>query len=408
MRLSMMMPPLHGAAETGHGGNLADGLLWGVAREHVPALVAALLMPFAWWAVLGALRGRAAAGMPGAGRLVTGWDANTLPERGVAFGLVLSAVVHLAVVPHHLAEDPALAAALVAQAALAGWLAYRSVGGGQWRAAAGLVLAGSIAAYLGVLLARTESPDEVGVATKIVELFALGLLLGPRRERRRFRRVRATLAPAGFVLLTMLTGATVWAVELDAQERAGGGTDGQHAMVGMVMQPDGWTEPTAADRAGADRLVTDTLGGIARYADVEVARAVGYRSTGEEIGPAVHFEHPTYMKDGVTLDPEHPEMLVYAVHEDQAVLLGAVYALNWPLAEAPDAGGGSLTSWHVHTNVCISPAGLVGLLSPFGTCPAFSINIAIGPMLHVWIVNLPNGPFGLEPTQEEIDALLGW
>lgn len=83
--------------------------------------------------------------------------------------------------------------------------------------------------------------------------------------------------------------------------------------------------------------------------------------------------------------------------------LGAAGAL---LRRAPDAGGGSITTWHAHTNVCFSWAGLVGLLSPFGTCPAGSINIAFGPMLHVWTVALPGGPFGLEPEDADVETWL--
>jgi hypothetical protein len=42
-----------------------------------------------------------------------------------------------------------------------------------------------------------------------------------------------------------------------------------------------------------------------------------------------------------------------------------------------------------------------------GTCPAGSLNIAGGPMLHIWTVDLPEGPFGLEPEEEVIEEWWG-
>jgi hypothetical protein len=99
-------------------------------------------------------------------------------------------------------------------------------------------------------------------------------------------------------------------------------------------------------------------------------------------------------------------MLVYAATERGTYLLGAVYALPWAWQDAPDAGGGSITAWHSHTNICFGLAGLVGLVSPFGTCPAGSLNVATGPMMHVWTVDLPGGPFGLEPEEDEIEQWL--
>jgi hypothetical protein len=49
-----------------------------------------------------------------------------------------------------------------------------------------------------------------------------------------------------------------------------------------------------------------------------------------------------------------------------------------------------------------SPAGMqrlphrapgFGLVSPFGTCPAFSVSITTPEMMHVWVVDSPAGAF---------------
>ena len=95
-------------------------------------------------------------------------------------------------------------------------------------------------------------------------------------------------------------------------------------------------------------------------------------------------------------------MLFSGTTLDGPLLLAAVSTLPWPLADAPDAGGGSPTAWHAHTNGCCSVADPVGLLSPFGTYPAGSVNVAFGPMLHVWMVDLPSGLFGLEPDEQDL------
>lgn len=276
------------------------------------------------------------------------------------------------------------------------------------------MLTGSVVAYIGSMLAGEEGHDEVGLATKMVELTAIALLLIPPRRgvRRRFLRVRRLVATTSVVPLTTLTGATVWADAFaDADEatraaKASGEPIVGHGTVGMAMQPDTDEPPTAAQLAAADRLVAATRTAIAQYADPAAAVAAGYRPSGPTtIGAVVHYEHQGRLHDGVTLDPSQPEMLVYGVTVQGPLLLGVVYALPWPLAEAPDAGGGSLTAWHAHTNVCFSLAGLVGLLSPFGTCPAGSANIAFGPMLHVWTVDLPGSPFGLEPNEQDLKQL---
>jgi hypothetical protein len=61
----------------------------------------------------------------------------------------------------------------------------------------------------------------------------------------------------------------------------------------------------------------------------------------------------------------------------------------------PPDFGGSLAEWHTHSNLCfmLPRFGIDGLQSPFGTCPAGSINGPTPAMLHVWTVANPAGPF---------------
>jgi hypothetical protein len=409
-----VIPVLHTIPGAEHK-NLASGLLWGVAPDHVPGLIAALSVPLAVWPYLAWQRSAAAAGRPRAVRFVAGLEAASLPTKAAAFLLVVSASIHLALIPHRLGDGSGTAPLFLLDAAALTWLAHRAIVGRRWRGLAIWVLIANVAAYLGYLLAGSEALDEVGLTSKLVELTAIGLILVPPRRggRMRWRRVRRWAAVGSFLSLTLLTGVAAWAAAFVEQDRvtAALAENGEpavgHGMVGMVMQPVTWDDPNAAERRAAARLVEATRAGIAKYEDVEVALAAGYHPSGPvTLGAVIHYENSRYAHDGVTLDPTRPEALVYASTDRGILLLGAVYSLPWPLEDAPDAGGGSLTAWHSHTNACLGIAGLVGLLSPFGTCPTLSVNIATGPTMHVWTVDLPGGPFGLEPEEEDIERWL--
>jgi hypothetical protein len=59
----------------------------------------------------------------------------------------------------------------------------------------------------------------------------------------------------------------------------------------------------------------------------------------------------------------------------------------------PDVGG-SLTPWHNHGDLCFGTGGLIVGTTANGACPPGSSNIKTPDMLHVWIVDHPDGPFG--------------
>jgi hypothetical protein len=407
----MTLPLLHAPVEsTNHGG----GLLWGVAHDHRVALYAVLFLPLLVWPYVKWQERRARADKRRAQRFVAGLETASPPTKAAALLMLASAAMHAALVPHRLGDGSGTAALFIIDAVALAWLARKAIAGGRWRFPAIWLLIANLGAYFGYALAGTEALDEVGVTAKMVELAALAMILVPPRRgaRLRFRRARRWANVGSFLLLTLLTGVTAWAALFVEQERVktafleSGEPAAGHGMVGMTMQPATWEDPTHAEQATADRLVAATRDGIARYADPAAAVAAGYKSGAPDLGGVVHYENEAFKQDGITLDPTRPEMLVYAVTDRGTYLIGAVYAVEWAWQEAPDAGGGSITSWHSHTNVCFGLAGLVGLVSPFGTCPAVSLNVATGPMMHVWIVDLPGGPYGLEPDEEDIEQWL--
>lgn len=154
-------------------------------------------------------------------------------------------------------------------------------------------------------------------------------------------------------------------------------------------------EATPQERAAAERLVADTVAGVARFSDLAAAKAEGYQAVTPEFLPVVHYVHRGYFTDGDVLDPAHPESLVYGVAEDRAVLLGAMFLMPQPGVAGPRIGG-PLTTWHTHDDLCFDVARemVVGVVDADGGCPDGAVNEETPEMMHVWVVDHPQGPFG--------------
>jgi hypothetical protein len=172
---------------------------------------------------------------------------------------------------------------------------------------------------------------QVGIATALVELVALGLCLVSDRP----RAVRRALGSIAYVFVVVVVGGFVWGGAL-ARHSAGG--------AGLV---------------GAG---------------------------------SAHPGHKGYGRDGRVLDPDRPEQLMYAIADGRATLLSAVYVMPSAGTPAP-APGGPITQWHSH-NVCVTalPPGFA-LVDAYGGCPPFAVKLALPLMMHVWVVDNPGGPF---------------
>ena len=364
-----------------HGGGHVEGtpgeyvgsLLYDVAPEHVPALAALLVVPAAAWLVHARPQW-----LPSSPRLAR---LRTLPaERVLAVWLLwTSALVHVLVVPAHGISLWALA--FGADAALLATAADRLVTGRRRAGGfAALVLAGSLLGLL-VDLAARHVPDQVAMATKLVEVTALVALGAPLAA----GRVRRVVATAAVTAVATVVAAGTWAAALD-------GFGGPSVTVAMPVPADDPGEPSLAQEAAADDLYRRTLASLARYADPAAAVAAGYAADGVR-GTDFHADNPRFVADGRTLDPERPETLVYAVRDDGSpVLLGAMYQAKGLRTHGPTPGG-TLTTWHAHEQVCfgVLPPALAGVTSPFGVCPAGSVTVPLtNEMIHVWTV--PGAP----------------
>jgi hypothetical protein len=314
--------------------------------------------------------------------------------------LAASAAVHAGLAVGHDGHGAGIRLLFVVDAALLAVIARRVIDGSGAGRLGVAVLTGSIVAYWLSALSG-ESPDQVGLATKLGEIVALAIVIrsGPVSG---WRRVRAVAGSFAIGLLVVVTATSAWIGAFRAAAGEPGAVAGHHVHAGSVAPPGtilpvvADRDPTPAERAAADQLVLAARTALARYSDPELAAADGYRVKGLA-GLDFHASNPAYEHDGRVLDPARPETLVYAVAPDgRPVLLGAMFLMP-SMREPGPAIGGPLTVWHAHEHVCftLTPPGLAGLLSPLGMCPVGSIDVPLtSEMIHIWIVPGAPQPFG--------------
>ena len=302
---------------------------------------------------------------------------------GAAVLMAVSGVVHLALISAH--PDEPLTALLflgngISFIALSFAFTWR-----WWRLASASLLVSTLLGYLVHIGFGFESPDQVGVATKLIELTALGLVLVPApgergRPRRTLRWVSLAVAlPA----LSVVTTATVWIVDLARP-------DARHVHAGALLQATNEVA-TPEQVAAAAQLLADTKAALLPYNDWHQAWAAGYRPESASNMTTRHWSNQANKDSGYVLDVRHPQGLVYANTKRGPVLLGALFEMKHLNQFGPDPGG-PLTAWHQHENICFTPFGFeFSFMTPLATCPVGAIDISASPMLHVWVVDNPKG-----------------
>ena len=145
-------------------------------------------------------------------------------------------------------------------------------------------------------------------------------------------------------------------------------------------------------------LLARTVTGMASYPTIAEVEAAGYESIGD--GGRVGYEHFvnwSYLSDGQEFDPTGIESIVAKNNGDGTkTVVSALYILETgkTMADVPDIAG-ELTSagFHDHQNLCFTGNRLVGTLNN-GQCPPGSVLRPTPPMIHVWLIPHPCGPFG--------------
>jgi hypothetical protein len=359
--------------------------MYDVATAHAPALTAALLT-IAFSALFVFLLRQAARRrvLLIAVDLVAAVDRVPAITKLAGLLMLASGAIHLALVPGHAGITGVLFVidgvgfiALGVALVLVSW----------WRRPAILWSLATILAYVVWVIAGWERPDQVGIACKLIELVALGLLLrlNPSTRRTWPRRVwRATIFPSIAIVTTL----GIWIGGLAHP-------DALHAHAGALLQPVS-AVATPEQRAAADRLLADTKASLVRYQDPTAAIAAGYKpGPVSSADPLLHFQNAANAR--TILDPLRPQALVYARTATGLRLIGAMYQMPRVGQWGPDPGG-PLTQWHQHEGICFSPFGIeFSFETPFWTCPVGSTSITTPPMLHVWIIdNGKNGPFAAD------------
>jgi hypothetical protein len=254
-----------------------------------------------------------------------------------------------------------------------------------------------------------------GVAVTVVGI-AAALLLLPLAKVARFTAVGLV----GVVALSS-AGVLAWAAQTTTQQQAAARLAARDQLVqasgapgtaasGIVTHVHGSTDPsraTTAEKAAAQLLLEQTKLGTEKFASLPAAVADGYRAVTPVDQPIVHYINPAYLVTGDTLNPEHPESLIYGNSVKGPILLAAMFIAHRIGQAGPDIGG-PLTLWHAHSNLCFSAK--TNIIDAFtdaaGNCPAGSFNSGTPEMLHVWVVNNPNGPFSTDMNPQALVTLL--
>jgi len=155
---------------------------------------------------------------------------------------------------------------------------------------------------------------------------------------------------------------------------------------------------TPEQQARAENLVAITVIRLPQWSDPAKAEAAGFHSIGDGLTGYEHFINWDYINDDKILDPDFPESLVYNTSGGKRVLESAMFMLppGSSLDKVPDIGG-ALTQWHIHDNLCftndpVAPH-VTGLTDGSGSCHPPTVKLEPVPMIHVWIVPKPCGPF---------------
>jgi hypothetical protein len=154
------------------------------------------------------------------------------------------------------------------------------------------------------------------------------------------------------------------------------------------------SQPTADQAAAADDLVERCYAAALRHGWHEYERGLadGYRSIDTH-----HYRKDEFMLDDHVLDPDRPEVLMYYATppDGEQRLAGFMFYAKNRQVRGPQLGG-PLTIWHYHSwfrPQCVVD-GLSVNWSVDGKCKRGVPSQYSGEMMHVWLLDHPEGDFG--------------
>jgi hypothetical protein len=150
------------------------------------------------------------------------------------------------------------------------------------------------------------------------------------------------------------------------------------------------TEPTAEQQAAAEEMIERCHEAAIRHGwdDVNQAIADNFILPPQDNN---HYRNDDYRRDDQILDPDHPEFLMYYPLDGKAKLAGFMFYTRSYEEHGPQFGG-PLTLWHYHTwrdPHCVP----WDLATVTGKCLEGKPSYRTPEMIHVWLVDRPEGPF---------------
>jgi hypothetical protein len=417
---------------TGSGGVLS------VPNEHLPGLIALVLIGPAVWLALAGLRALDARHVPWAERAQRRLDALPFAGKVMLLGTLVGALVHAVIVPTHWGDARVTAILFIVDTvgfAVAFWWTFTARR--HWQLVSVAMLAGTACFYALYILTGWETMDLVGLVTTTLEAAAALTVLSPAAagsgSAARQHAVALAAIPVALVSLlgtNLIAGATTTPTATAApvkpaatRSSSSGGMTGMSSTTasdaalslpttspagniewpddmatmaaGMEMaEPNCTAPPTKAQEQAAVNLVNQTVASAQKYTSLAAAKAAGYVPVTPSGARIVHYINPAIYRSGEAVDPNQIPALVYVNTAHGAVLLAAMY-LD-PKGMTPPQPGGCLTQWHIHTDLCFSTGRVVGTDSN-GSCAPGSANQVTQPMMHVWMTPVSGGPLAPDP-----------
>jgi hypothetical protein len=191
------------------------------------------------------------------------------------------------------------------------------------------------------------------------------------------------------------TGPALPAAEVAQLTTVSAATDEGHKM----QTPGCDAKPTSEQVLGATQYVQATSAAVAKYRDLNVAKADGYVAITNPNYPVVHYLNVAYMNMKDVLNPTTVDSLVYATTPYGPVLVAAMYLMpgqgNGPMPY------GCLVQWHAHTNLCTSST--THRIDGFTPCGPGTYHYGSTPMMtHVWQVPVSGGPLAIDPSDLQV------
>ena len=160
-----------------------------------------------------------------------------------------------------------------------------------------------------------------------------------------------------------------------------------------------------AHRRAAKELLEGSLRAAKahNWYDYKSGLAAGYTL---QFNDEAHYVNREFLFDDGLLDPNRPEFLMYYDTSVGKRLVGFMFYVQEALAHGPQVGG-RLTTWHFHVwskpRCFVRGLHAVDIPNRQGDCKIGEPLSRSPEMLHVWLVNHPEGRFA---TRMRIDPML--